>query len=270
MRNIWLGIVVALLAAGCSTDKVHELMRHNPAPVTNFLPNKERLVRQPDTFPVHYLWANTNAMIRAGFTNIYFAPFDVSNLRKGNAYDEMRDKAIGKQLGLDHAIVELGEYGRNVFIKTFKDREKDTRLRVVDNPKLPHTAIFEFAITGFVPTRAEVSVAGMAGNFLLPGVGIVADFLSAGSIAIECRVRDSQTRSVVAMFADTEGEPQALLQFAKFTYTSAAKINLKRIAEYCAECCVVDDVSKIRRDFPLSFIVLPSDLTPEKDEKKRK
>ena len=59
------------------------------------------------------------------------------------------------------------------------------------------------------------------------------------------------------MFADAEGESQALLQFAKYTYTASAKINLKRIAKDVAESCVLDDVSQMRRDFPLSFIALP-------------
>ena len=86
---------------------------------------------------------------------------------------------------------------------------------------------------------------------------VVADCLAAGSLAIECRVRDSATKEIVLMFADAEGEPSALLQFAKYTYTSAAKINLKRIARDVAESCAIDDASRMRRDFPFSFIALP-------------
>ena len=59
------------------------------------------------------------------------------------------------------------------------------------------------------------------------------------------------------MFADAEGEPRALLQFAKYTYTAAAKINLKRIARDLAESCTLEDASQMRRDFPMSFIALP-------------
>ena len=52
-------------------------------------------------------------------------------------------------------------------------------------------------------------------------------------------------------------EPKAPLQFAKYNYTAAAKINLKRIAKDLVESCVVEDASKLRRDFPFSFIALP-------------
>ena len=91
----------------------------------------------------------------------------------------------------------------------------------------------------------------------VPGVGLVADCLAAGSLALECRVRDSESKDVVFMFADAEGEPQALLQFAQYTYTAAAKINLKRIARDLAESCTLEDASQMRRDFPFSFIALP-------------
>ena len=255
MKKIVFGAVVAVLAAGCSTDRIHSWMREKPAELTDFLPHHERLVRCPDTFPVHYTWMDTNAVIKADFKNVHIAPFDISYLRKGNKYDDLRDQLIG----LDDAIVELGEYGRKAFEQAFKEREKETGLKVVDDPKTPHTAVFEFAITAFVPTRAEVEVVGTVGSFFcpVPGVGLVADCLAAGSMAIECRVRDSATKEIVLMFADAEGEPSALLQFAKYTYTAAAKINLKRIAKDLVESCVVEDASKLRRDFPFSFIALP-------------
>ena len=251
MRIVPIGLAAVLLSGGCTTDKIHEWMRHDAAELTDFLPGKERLVRRPDTFPVHYTWLDTNAVMKADFKSVYVAPFDLSYLRKGNGYDEWRNKVTG----LDDAITELGDYGRNAFIQAFKDR----KIKVVDDPRMPHTAVFEFAITGFVPTRAEIEVVGTVGSFFcpVPGVGLIADCLAAGSLAIECRVRDSVSKDVVFMFADAEGEPQALLQFAKYTYTAAAKINLKRIARDLAESCTLEDASQMRRDFPFSFIALP-------------
>ena len=251
MRKMMIGVALAALAAGCSTDKLHSWMRQDVAEVSDFLPGKERLARMPDTFPVHYTWMNTNAVVKADYKSVYVAPFDVSYLRKGNGYDEWRNAVAG----LDDAITELGDYGRKAVIKAFKER----KIEVVDDPKTPRTAVFEFAITGFVPTRSEIEVVGTVGSFFcpIPGVGFVADCLAAGSLAIECRVRDSATNEVVLMFADAEGEPKALLQFSKYSYTSAAKINLKRIAAQLAESCIVEDASQLRRAFPFSFIALP-------------
>lgn len=248
---------VVMLATGCSTDAVHRLMRHDAAKLTEFLPENERLVRRADTFPFHYSWMDTNAVLSAEFKNVYIAPFDVSYLRKGNGYDSLRNKVAG----LDDAISELGDFGRKALVREFDRRSQETELKVVDDPEMPNTMILEFAITAFVPTRAEIEVIGTVGSFFcpIPGVGFVADCLSAGSIAIECRARDSRTKEIVAMFADAEGEPSALLQFSKYTYTSSAKINLKQIAKQTVECCIVEDASQLRRVFPFKFIALPWD-----------
>ena len=249
MKNLIIGMALAALAAGCSTDKIHSWLRTDAAELTDFLPGKERLVRQPDTFPVHYTWVDEKAIEKADFKCVCIAPVDLSYLRKGNGYDEWRNKVAG----LDDAINELGEYGRRAFVKAFEDR----KVKVVDNPKTPHAAVLELAITAFVPTRSEVAVVGTVGDFVLPGIGIVADCIAAGTIAVECRVRDSDTNEIIMMFADTEGDPNAVLSLSKFTYTSSAKINLKKLAQVFVESCFVEDVSKMRRDFPLSFISGP-------------
>ena len=267
-NRMLIGVAAALLAAGCSTDKIHELTRVDPVPLTDFLPQNERLVRRADTFLVHYTWLDTNAVASAEFKNVYVAPFDISRLRKGQRYDKLKDKAMSggdelrnKLIDLDKAIDDLGEYGREAFVKAFKDHEKETNLKVVDDPKTPHTLVLEFAITAFVPTRAALEAAGAIGGFFcpVPGVGLVADYLSAGMIAIECRARDSNTGEIVAMFADTEGEPSTLLQYSKYNYTAAAKINLKKLAEECVQACEtkVEDRAKLRRSFPIEFIALP-------------
>ena len=275
--KVTVGILLAALAAGCSTDKIHEWTRAKPVPLTDFLPENERLVRRADTFLVHYTWLDTNAVVAAEFENVYIAPFDVSRLRKGKGYDQLKDKTVDKAMSgydkvrenlvdLDKAIDDLGEYGREVFVKTFRKHTRETNLRVVDDPKLPHTMVLEFAITAFVPTRAEIEVVGFVGGLFcpIPGVGLVADYLSAGSIAVECRARDSGTGRIVAMFADTEGEPGALLQYSKYAYTSGAKINLKKLAEECVLACKtkVEDRAGLRRSFPLDFIALPWATNP--------
>lgn len=262
MKRILFGIAATVLVAGCSTDKIHEMMRAKPVELTDFLPGNERLVRRADAFLVHYTWLDTNAVVAAEFKNVYIAPFDLSYLPKGNGYDSLRDKIID----LDEAIKDLGEYGRNAFVKEFEAHEKETNLKVVDDPTLPHTMVLEFAITAFVPTRASLEAIGAIGGFFcpIPGIGLVADYLSAGMIAIECRVRDSGTGAIVGMFADTESEPSALLQYSKYSYTAAAKINLKKLAEECVLACgtKIEDRAALRRSFPLEFIALPweSDL----------
>ena len=70
--------------------------------------------------------------------------------------------------------------------------------------------------------------------------------------------------------ADTEGEPSALLQYSKFSYTAGAKISLKTLADELVQACKtkVEDRAKLRRSFPVEFIALPweSDLNEKAKE----
>ena len=61
------------------------------------------------------------------------------------------------------------------------------------------------------------------------------------------------------MFADTEGEPSALLQYSKYSYTAGAKISLKKLADELVQACKtkVEDRAELRRSFPIDFIALP-------------
>ena len=72
------------------------------------------------------------------------------------------------------------------------------------------------------------------------------------------------------MFADTEGEPSALLQYSKFSYTAGAKISLKKLADELVQACKtkVEDRAKLRREFPIQFIALQweSDLNEKAKE----
>ena len=97
---------------------------------------------------------------------------------------------------------------------------------------------------------------GMALAALAAGV---LDGQGARADAVECRARDSRTGKIVGMFADTEGEPSALLQYSKFSYTAGAKISLKKLADALVQACKtkVEDRAKLRRSFPIDFIALP-------------
>lgn len=260
MKLLMTALATLILATGCSTDKFHSLMREKPAELSDFLPNHDLLVLQPATFPVHYFWSDTNAVVKADFKNVYVAPVETSYLRKCNAYDELSNKIVG----LDHEIDNIAAYAREAFTKEFAKHAAETGLTVVDDPTLPNTMILEMAIVSFVPTRTGVQILGFAGSFAVPGIDIISNKLSDGSLAIECRVRDSSSKEVVAMFADAESDPSAILQVAKFTFTASAKINLRRLAEMIVKGCILEDFSKVKRSFPVEVLTLPREANLDK------
>ncbi len=99
----------------------------------------------------------------------------------------------------------------------------------------------------------------MVGDFFVPCLGLVADAISSGTIAVETRARIGKDGPIVAALADTENDPNALVSLAKLSWTTPAKINIKRIAIQTASCCTVDKMEDLDRGYPIEFISTFSD-----------
>ena len=154
---------------------------------------------------------------------------------------------------------DLAEFARKAYYKAFKSQENAIGVTVVDSPDVPNTLVIESAIVAFAPTKSSVYAAGMVGDFFVPCLGIVTDAISSGTIAVETRARIGKDGPIVAILADTENDPDALFSLAKFSWTTPAKINLKRIAMQTASSCTVDKMEDLDRGYPIEFISTFSD-----------
>lgn len=245
----------ALLAlAGCKSTLTC-FMRADPVPLTDFLPHHEKLRRMDATCPFHYHWADLEALVAADIKHIYIAPIETGYLQQGSAWDEFAKSITTAEKDLR----ELAEFAHKAYFKAFKSQEKAIGVTVVDSPDVPNTLVLESAIVAFAPTKSSVYAAGMVGDFFVPCLGIVTDVISSGTIAVESRARIGRNGPVVAMLADTENDPDALISLSKFTWTTPAKINLKRIAIQTATCCTVDKMEDLDRGYPIEFLSTFSD-----------
>ena len=248
-------VVTALLAlVGCKST-LTSFLRTDPVPLTDFLPHHEKLRRMDDLCPFHYHWCDLEALMAAVPKHIYIAPIDMSYLQKGNAWDEFAKSVTTAEEDLK----DLAEFARLAYYKAFKSQEAAIGATVVDSPDVPDTLVFESAIVAFAPTKSSVYAAGMVGDFFVPCLGIVTDVISSGTIAVETRARLGKDGPIVAALADTECDPDALISLSKFTWTTPAKINLKRIAIQTATCCTVDKMEDLDRGYPIEFISTFSD-----------
>jgi len=248
-------VLTALLAlAGCKST-LTSWMRADPVPLTNFLPHHEKLRRMDDTCPFHYYWADLDKLLAAGIKHVYIAPVDMSYLQKGNAWNELA-KSITTA---DEDLKDLAEFSRKAYNKAFKSQEKAIGVTVVDSPDVPNTLVIESAIVAFAPTKSTIYAAGMVGDFFVPCLGLVADAISSGTIAVETRARIGKDGPIVAVLATTENDPNALVSLAKLSWTTPAKINLKRIAIQTASSCTVEKMEDLDRGYPIEFISTFSD-----------
>ena len=93
----------------------------------------------------------------------------------------------------------------------------------------------------------------------MPCLGLVTDTISSGTIAVESRARIGKNGPIVAALATTENDPDALISLSKLTWTTPAKIHLKRIAIQTASSCTVDKMEDLDRGYPIEFISTFSD-----------
>ncbi len=247
-------LTMVLALAGCKST-LTSLMRADPVPLTDFLPHHDTLRRMDDTCPFHYYWADIDALMAADIKHVYIAPVDLGYLQQGNAWDEFAKRITTAEEDLQ----ELAEFARKAYYKAFKSQEKAIGVTVVDSPDVPNTLVVESAIVAFAPTKSSVYAAGLVGDFFVPCLGFVTGAISSGTIAVESRARLGKDGKIVAMLADTENDPGAIVSLSKFTWTTPAKINLKRIAIQTASSCTVDKMEDLDRGYPIEFFSTFSD-----------
>lgn len=256
MKNAKSFLVAAglLALAGCKST-LTSWLRADAVPLTDFVPHHEKLQRMPASCPFHWYWADLKALEAANIKNIYIAPVDMGYLQKGSFWQEMAENVATAEEDLK----DLAKYAHLAYYKAFKSQEKAIGVTVVDSPDEPNTLVVESAIVAFAPTKSGLYAAGMVGDFFVPCLGIVTDALSSGTIAVESRARIGNGGPIVAVLADTENDPDALVSFSKFSWTTPAKINLKRIAIQTASSCTVEKMEDLDRGYPIEFFSTFSD-----------
>ncbi len=249
-----LALTALLALVGCKST-LTSWLRANPVPLTDFVPHHEKLRRMDDSCPFHYYWADLDALMAADLKHVYIAPVDTGYLQKGNAWDEFA-KSITTA---DKDLQDLADFAQLAYYKAFKSQEQAIGVTVVDSPDVPNTLVVESAIVAFAPTKSTVYAAGMVGDFFVPCLGLVTDAISSGTIAVETRARIGKDGPIVAVLATTENDPNALISLSKLTWTTPAKINIKRIAIQTASSCTVDKMEDLDRGYPIEFFSTFSD-----------
>lgn len=248
-------VLTALVAmVGCKST-LTSLLRTDPVQLTDFLPDHDKLRRMDDTCPFHYHWCDVDALIAADIKHVYIAPVEIGYLQQGNAWNELAKNITTAEEDLK----ALADFAHKAYYKAFKAQEKAIGVTVVDSPDVPNTLVLESAIVAFAPTKSGVYIAGQVGGFFVPCLGLVTTAISSGTIAVESRARIGKDGPIVAMLADTESDPSAIIPFSKLTWTTPAKINLKRIAIQTASTCTVDKMEDLDRGYPIEFLSTFSD-----------
>lgn len=209
------GAILFIFCGGCKT--AYSVMRAEPAPLTDFLPDNKKLKDQEADFPFRKIWIDDSVDWKK-YKKIIVAPVYTEYLLKQDWWSGVNEEKIASDAKKDCCFI--AKYMENSFRDSIS-RDTDHRFNVVSKPGTD-TIILEMALTELVPTKAFFNAAEMVAGFFVPGMGLLS-LLNSGSVAMEARIKDSESGKVIAMFADREKDTAAIIDIAGLKWYSHAE-----------------------------------------------
>jgi len=214
-------LAVALFLAGCKTD---------PAPDSGFLARPEMMREQRERAPFDRVW------VKPGFNKNFYNGLLISQVNTDYLLENTGWAAANPaSKRLEQSAMDLASFTRETFIKEFRGDPR-RRFPIIDRPG-PGVAVLELAIVELVPSHAVIGALGLVAPFAKAPAVAVASKLGGKStcVAIEGRLRDSQTREVLMMFADREEPPFRILSAKAVTWYGDAEDSIEMWAKQLVE-----------------------------------
>ncbi len=223
----WALFLVALVA-GCASDKPAKIMKAKPAPDSGFLAEPEKMAEHRERAPFNRMWADP-AFFASNYRSILVAPVNTEHVLAASTWA----KTNVREFRIEQDLARIASDFRQTVIAKFRASDEN-RFAIVDTAAAD-TMILELAITELVPGKAFLGAIGLAAWAapLAVGipVGVAASFADDGWMAIEGRVRDAKTGTVMARFADREGPKTRILDLEAATWYGHARESMKDWAD---------------------------------------
>jgi hypothetical protein len=198
--------------------------RAKPAPDAGFL-EQPAIMQQNDKNAVFQRsYRDPNADFNK-YSELMVAPVNMHYMMTQSFWEKANEANVSKEQ-VQKSADQIAEYTRNAFIKAAKDDPKH-RFTVVEQAG-PKTLVVETAIVQLVPSKAVLNALGFV-TWIPTAVMMGGSAASKsedqgkGVVAIEGRVRDGGTGQVVAMFADRERPPTAIIDIKSLNWWAPAR-----------------------------------------------
>ncbi|PYQ36646.1 MAG: hypothetical protein DMF55_04165 [Acidobacteria bacterium] len=211
-------LAAALAPTGC-------IRKAKPASPAGFIPPEN--LSQPTDLPFNAAWRKKD-LDWHHYTEIYIAPWNTEYLRKMTWWEKIER---GEKIKEDAR--ELAAFARLTFQEAFRNDRKH-RFKVVEEPG-PNTLIAEFALTEVVPNRIVLNALGYAAGPVAGPAGSAAANLETATtkstVAFEGRMKDGETKEVVALFADRESQKYSPVNVKDLTWYGHARSIIREWAD---------------------------------------
>ncbi len=225
------------------------VFKASPAPDAGFLKSPQKLTSS-DRLPFHAVWISEQYKARhQRYENLHIRKVDTSYLMRTGDWQHIRIKST---VQIKRDVRRLAKRMKRVLEETFRESDK-CPFRLIDKPR-PHTLVLELAIVELVPTDIVRNAAGNVAGFIVPG-GSLASLGAGGSIAIEGRFVDADTKEVLLMFKDRESDHITPIDLAGLTPYRHAEHHIQAWAEQLVELLAEAPEYAVEEDSP--FRLLP-------------
>lgn len=205
--SIW----IFLLPACSSTNR---LLKAKPTELSPFFEQQAGVADARKQLPFHKIWMTTDRQLEAVAihkTKLFVAPVNLQHLRPVK-------KALVRQEiewgGIQRREKEIAHQLRNEFAKAYL-RSPSPRYQIVQQPG-PDTLTLELAIVELNPTSPKGNAVKTALKFVVGPVAGLGGYFTKGNMAIEGKVRDSQSGGLFFQFADNEADKMTFYSMRDF------------------------------------------------------
>jgi hypothetical protein len=240
-------IVTCLLISLTGCRSTYALMKADPAPVTNFMPERAKLNLMSATFPFWRFWMKEDIDWKQ-YTEIMVDKVNTDHMLDDSWWDKV-NTAQATEMKKD--IKTIADYMQKTFTNALKDDEK-LRLKVVDKVG-PKTLVLKLALINLVPTKAFFNMCTTVAGFFIPGAGLAA-IANSGSVAIEGMLVDGGTGKPLVMFTDQKCDRAAALDLAGYTWYAHSYKIIQLWANKFIEVINAKDYKDVKDQLPVTII----------------
>lgn len=207
-----IAIIASLMATSCRST--NQLLKAKPAPLSPFIEHPGQMRAFRERVPFHKAWACPDAKVRERAIpkrQIYIAPVSLKYLRpvaKPLIREEIEMGSIKRnEVGM---AIKL----RNEFAYAFA-RSPNPRYLLAQQPGVD-TVTLELALVELNPTSPKGNVVKTGLKFVVGPLAGLGSYFTKGNVAIEGKVRNSQTGELLFQFADNEQDKMTFYSLRDF------------------------------------------------------
>ncbi len=224
LRSLVLGSALVVLSAGCATSSSG--LKAKTVPASAFLAGTGPMKAHRNREPFNGVWASPKfEAVRGNYRGISIAPVTTQYLR---AVDRPLVTVMEGPKAKDRPAAQTAEILRNEFLAAFRNAPGGRY--AVASGKGAGVLTLELALVELNPTN----VVGNAVKYGAPGGAAMAP-VTKGNIAIEGKLRDSNSGEVLFAFADNEQDKFGLISLRDFSSYGHARSAIKDWAKQFAE-----------------------------------